>query len=33
VTVEEAEKSDPLPALDDAGLAKLFADIQAHTGD
>ena len=33
VTVEAAEKADPLPDLDDAGLAKLFADIQAHTGD
>lgn len=32
-TVDATEKADPLPELDDAGLDKLFADIQAHTGD
>ena len=29
----DAEAAAPLPDLDEAGLAKLFADIQAHTGN
>ena len=29
----DAEAASPLPDLDEAGLAKLFADIQAHTGN
>ena len=33
VDAEEAEKRDPLPVLDEAGLAKLFADIQFFSGE
>ena len=29
----DAEAASPLPDLDEAGLEKLFADIQAHTGN
>ena len=33
VDAEDAEANDPLPVLDEAGLAKLFADIQFFSGE